>query len=131
MIKHPRSVVTFSIQVRTSRKSWILPCRRICSVRVREKEALTQRGLYARLRTYAWYGAYDRGLLREGMKADVVVLNPDTVGPAMPELVLDLPSGARRLKQTAEGILHTIVNGEVLLTNNVHSGATPGLLLRG
>ncbi len=65
------------------------------------------------------------------MKADVVVLDPDTVGPAMPELVHDLPGGARRLKQTADGMMHTIVNGEILLTDNEHSGATPGQLLRG
>jgi len=48
----------------------------------------------------------------------------------LPQVVSDLPSGAKRLKQTADGIMHTIVNGEVLLTNNEHSGAAPGRLLR-
>jgi N-acyl-D-aspartate/D-glutamate deacylase len=49
----------------------------------------------------------------------------------MPEVVNDLPAGGRRLKQTAEGMLATIVNGEVLLENNVHTGALPGRLIRG
>jgi len=42
-----------------------------------------------------------------------------------------LPAGARRLKQKAVGIKTTIVNGEVLLRDNEHSGALPGKLLRG
>ena len=134
MIKHPRSVVTFSDS--GAHVSQIMDSSlqtHLLSYWVREKEALTLEGAIRQItyNTATVWGLHDRGLLREGMKADVVVLNPDTVGPAMPELVHDLPSGARRLKQTAEGILHTIVNGEVLLTNNVHSGATPGLLLRG
>ena len=64
------------------------------------------------------------------MAADMVVFDPETVGARMPEVVHDLPAGAKRLKQTAEGIRHTIVGGEVLLTNNEHTGATPGQLLR-
>ena len=41
-----------------------------------------------------------------------------------------LAAGARRLKQTASGILNTVVNGEIFLTNNEHTGATAGRLLR-
>jgi N-acyl-D-aspartate/D-glutamate deacylase len=48
----------------------------------------------------------------------------------MPELDHDLPSGARRLKQKANGMLATVVNGQVVLRNNEHSGALPGQLLR-
>ena len=59
-----------------------------------------------------------------------VVFDPDTVQPRMPEVVHDLPAGAKRLKQTAQGISHTVVAGEVLLENNEHTGATPGRLLR-
>ena len=80
--------------------------------------------------TATLWGLHDRGLLREGMAADVVVFDPDTVGPDMPEVLNDLPAGARRLKQTASGILNTVVNGEIFLTNNEHSGATSGRLLR-
>jgi N-acyl-D-aspartate/D-glutamate deacylase len=72
-----------------------------------------------------------RGLLREGYAADVVIFDPATVSPAMPTLEHDLPAGARRLKQKSRGVLATIVNGEVLLRNNEHTGALPGRLLRG
>ena len=64
------------------------------------------------------------------MAADLVVFDADTIGAKMPEVVHDLPARARRLKQTADGILNTVVNGEILLTNNDHSGAVPGHLLR-
>ena len=50
----------------------------------------------------AW-GLHDRGLLREGLAADVVVFDPDPVAPDMPEVVNDLPAGARRLRQKATG----------------------------
>jgi N-acyl-D-amino-acid deacylase len=60
-----------------------------------------------------------------------VIFDPDKVAPQMPTLARDLPAGARRLKQKAEGILATIVNGEVLLRNGEHTGALPGRLLRG
>jgi N-acyl-D-amino-acid deacylase len=52
------------------------------------------------------------------------------VGAEMPQVVNDLPAGAKRLKQVSTGISHTIVSGEVLLENNQHTGATPGQLLR-
>jgi N-acyl-D-aspartate/D-glutamate deacylase len=77
----------------------------------------------------AW-GLHDRGLIREGMAADLVVFDPDTVGARLPEVVHDLPAGGKRLKQTAVGMRHTIVNGEILLTDNEPSGAAPGQLLR-
>jgi N-acyl-D-aspartate/D-glutamate deacylase len=49
----------------------------------------------------------------------------------LPSLEYDLPAGARRLKQKASGLLATIVNGQVVLRNNEHTGALPGKLLRG
>ena len=55
------------------------------------------------------------GKLAKGAPADLVVFDADTVGPRMPEVVTDLPAGAKRLKQTCEGMHATIVNGEVLL----------------
>ena len=77
------------------------------------------------------WGFHDRGLLREGMAADMVVLDPDKVAPRMPTVEYDLPSGARRLKQMADGIAATIINGQVVLRSNEHTGALPGQLLRG
>jgi N-acyl-D-aspartate/D-glutamate deacylase len=60
-----------------------------------------------------------------------VVFDPERITPLLPEVVYDLPAGARRLKQKSTGILATVVNGEVLLRNNEHTGALPGQLLRG
>jgi N-acyl-D-aspartate/D-glutamate deacylase len=77
------------------------------------------------------WGFADRGLIREGMAADLVVFDPDTIGAEMPELVDDLPAGARRLVQRARGVAATVVNGEVLLREGKHTGALPGQLLRG
>jgi N-acyl-D-aspartate/D-glutamate deacylase len=70
-------------------------------------------------------------MLREGWNADVVVFDPKTVAPQVPTLTYDLPGGARRLKQKADGFLATVVKGEVVLRNNEHTGALPGQLLRG
>ncbi len=133
MIKHPRSVVTFSDS--GAHVSQIMDSSlqtHLLSYWVREKQALSLEEAVRQItyNTATLWGLHDRGLLREGMAADVVVFDPDTIGPRMPEVVTDLPAGAKRLKQTADGILHTLVNGEVLLTNNEHEGATPGKLLR-
>jgi len=49
----------------------------------------------------------------------------------MPEVVSDLPAGARRLIQRCRGIAATVVNGEILLRDGKHTGALPGKLLRG
>jgi N-acyl-D-aspartate/D-glutamate deacylase len=78
----------------------------------------------------AW-GFHDRGLVREGLVADLNVLDPDTVGPAMPSVVHDLPAGERRIKQTAEGFLATLVAGQVVHLRGEHTGALPGRLIRG
>ena len=133
MMKHPRSVVTFSDS--GAHVSQIMDSSlqtHLLSYWVREKEALTLEEAVRQItyNTATLWGLHDRGLLREGMAADVVVFDPDTVGARLPEVVHDLPAGAVRLKQTANGIKNTVVNGEVLLTENEHSGATPGMLLR-
>ncbi len=49
----------------------------------------------------------------------------------MPTIEYDLPSGAQRLKQMANGIHATVINGQTVLRNNEHTGALPGKLLRG
>jgi N-acyl-D-aspartate/D-glutamate deacylase len=76
-------------------------------------------------------GFAERGLVREGFDADLVVFDPDTIAPEMPEVAHDLPATARRLVQRARGIAATVVNGEVLLRDGKHTGALPGQLLRG
>jgi N-acyl-D-amino-acid deacylase len=134
MMRHPRSVVTFSdsgAHVSQIMDSSIQT--HLLSYWVREKQALTLEQAIRKI-TFdlaSFWGLKGRGLLREGNIADVVIFDPDKVAPQMPSLAYDLPAGARRLKQKAEGILATIVNGEVLLRNNEHTGALPGRLLRG
>jgi N-acyl-D-aspartate/D-glutamate deacylase len=134
MMRHPRSVVTFSdsgAHVSQIMDSSIQT--HLLGHWVREREALTLEQAVRKL-TFdlaSFWGLNGRGLLREGNCADVVVFNPATVAPQMPTVEYDLPAGARRLKQKAVGIKTTIVNGEVLMRENEHSGALPGKLLRG
>jgi N-acyl-D-amino-acid deacylase len=63
--------------------------------------------------------------------ADIVVFDPETIEPRMPEVVTDLPAGAKRLKQYADGIKTTVVAGQPVLIDNEPTGALPGRILRG
>ena len=134
MMRHPRSVVTFSdsgAHVSQIMDSSIQT--HLLGYWVRERQALTLEQAIRKM-TYdlaSFWGLQERGLLREGNCADVVIFDPETVSPQMPTLAYDLPAGARRLKQKADGIRATVVNGEVLMRNNEHTGALPGKLLRG
>ena len=134
MMKHPRSVVTFSDS--GAHVSQIMDSSlqtHVLSHWVREQGALTLEAAVREL-TYVpatHWGMHDRGMIREGLNADLIVFDPDTVAARMPEVVHDLPSGATRLKQVADGIKHSIVNGEVFLTDNEHTGAASGRLFRG
>ena len=100
---------------------------------VRDRQALTLEQAIRKItfELAAFWGLKGRGLLREGCAADVVVFDANKIAPLMPTVDHDLPAGARRLKQKSEGIKATIVNGEVLMRNNEHTGALPGQLLRG
>lgn len=134
MMRHPRSVVTFSdsgahvAQIMDSSLQT-----HIMSHWVREKHEFSLEAA-VRLVTYdtatAW-GLHDRGLLREGMNADLLVFDPATIGPLMPEVVHDLPAGAKRLLQKSRGIHYTVVNGKVILEGTRPTGELPGRLARG
>lgn len=76
------------------------------------------------------FGIHDRGLLRHGMAADMVVFDPETIDLVEPEKVEDLPEGAPRYIQRAKGIHYTVVNGSVLMRNGAHTGVYPGRVLR-
>ena len=77
------------------------------------------------------FGLHDRGLLRPGMAADLVLFDPETIRECEPEMVCDLPGGEKRLIQQANGIEMTIVNGQVLVANGKHTGALPGAVVGG
>jgi len=76
------------------------------------------------------FGMLDRGLVRPGMAADLIVFDPDTVGPLEPGESEDLPGGASRRKQLAQGFEWTLVNGQVLLEKGKHTGVYPGKVAR-
>jgi N-acyl-D-aspartate/D-glutamate deacylase len=76
------------------------------------------------------FGLFDRGLVRPGMAADLMVFDPETIAPLEPGEAQDLPGGAKRRKQLAEGIEWTVVNGQVLLEKGKHTGVYPGKVAR-
>jgi N-acyl-D-aspartate/D-glutamate deacylase len=76
------------------------------------------------------FGLRERGRLAVGHHADVVVLDPETVGSDAATLVADLPGGSARLTAGAQGVRHVFVNGVETVRDNQPTGATPGTLLR-
>jgi N-acyl-D-amino-acid deacylase len=100
---------------------------------VRERQAFTleQAVRMLTLVPATQWGFANRGLIRQGMAADLVVFDPATIAAEMPEVVRDLPAGAKRLTQRCRGVAATVVNGQVLLRDGKHTGALPGRLLRG
>ncbi len=66
-------------------------------------------------------GLPDRGVLRDGMVADIVVFDPETVRA---------PATLEEPKQLAEGVDHVLVAGVPVIDGGRHTGATPGMALR-
>jgi N-acyl-D-aspartate/D-glutamate deacylase len=79
----------------------------------------------------AMFGMSDRGLIRPGMAADIVVFDPEEIAVEEVDEAYDLPGGLMRLRQEARGVDCTIVNGRVLIEGGVHTGAYPGRVMRG
>jgi N-acyl-D-amino-acid deacylase len=67
-------------------------------------------------------GLKDRGLLREGFWADIVVFDPDRISDTA---TFEQP------KQYPEGINYVLVNGQIVIDQSKHTGARPGMMLRG
>jgi N-acyl-D-aspartate/D-glutamate deacylase len=99
---------------------------------VRERQLLT---LEDAIRRYTFQparimGLRDRGLIREGMAADLMVFDAATIGVREDEVSHDGPSGTPRRVQGADGVHHVVVGGEVILDHGRHTGAFPGRVLR-
>ena len=77
------------------------------------------------------YGLLDRGLVKPGYKADLNVIDFDRLTLRRPEMAYDLPGGARRLLQKADGYDFKVVTGEVVMEGLDPTGTHPGRLLRG
>ena len=134
LLQHPRTLATFSDsgahvcqEMGSSLQTHLL------SYWVRKRKAFTLEQA-VRMLTFdnamAW-DLDDRGLVRPGMAADLVIFDAAAVRPAMPTVQRDLPGGARRLVQKAKGIAATVVGGAVTLENGESTGARPGVLLKG
>ncbi|MGY4710765.1 N-acyl-D-amino-acid deacylase family protein [Mycolicibacterium sp. CBM1] len=76
-------------------------------------------------------GLADRGRIAVGYKADLNVIDHSALTLHRPVIARDLPGGGRRLDQTADGYVATIVSGEVIAENGVPTSARPGRLVRG
>lgn len=133
LMQHPRTLTTFSDA--GAHVSQISDCSIATHllghwVRREQKVTLEEAVHWLTGRPAAAFGFADRGVLREGAAADVVVFDPARIAPELPKIEYDLPGGARRLVQKAAGIAATVVAGEILLRDGVHTGALPGKLLR-
>ena len=76
------------------------------------------------------YGLRDRGVLAEGYKADINIIDFDRLRVLQPEVVYDLPAGGKRLVQRAQGYRHIFVSGKETVRDDEHTGELPGKLLR-
>jgi N-acyl-D-aspartate/D-glutamate deacylase len=76
------------------------------------------------------FGLSGRGRIAAGWKADVNVIDLDALRCEAPEVIVDLPTGAPRLTQQAQGYDHTLLSGEVIREAGQDTGARPGRLVR-
>jgi N-acyl-D-amino-acid deacylase len=99
---------------------------------VRERGLLTLADAVRRLTSVpaGVFGIDDRGVLAPGAHADINVIDIDALSLHHPEFVHDLPQGAGRFVQRADGYRWTLVNGTVVLDDGVRTGALAGSVLR-
>lgn len=134
ILKHPRTLATFSDsgahvcqEMGSSLQTHLL------SYWVRAKQKFTLEEA-VRMLTFDNASAWelpDRGLVRSGYAADLVVFDERRIKPRLPTVEQDLPGGARRLVQKADGIAATIVNGGVALEDGEATGDYAGRVLKG
>lgn len=133
MMKHPRTIMTFSdagAHVSQIADGSIHAHLLAYWCRERQEFTLEEAVHMVTARPAQAWGMIDRGMIRPGMIADINIFDPVRITPTMPSVASDLPGGAKRLLQRTEGIMATLVNGEVSIWNGDQTGALPGRLLR-
>jgi len=134
ILKHDRTLATFSDSgAHVAQEMGSSLQTHLLSYWVRKRGAFTlEEGVkkITRDNALAW-DLTDRGLVREGYRADLVLFEEDRIRPTLPTVERDLPGGARRLVQKAEGIRATLVNGAVAFENGEAAGAYAGTVLKG
>ncbi len=76
-------------------------------------------------------GLMDRGVIAPGYKADINVIDYDSMRLHPPEVAYDLPAGGRRVVQRTDGFVETLVSGVTVARNGEATGDLPGRLIRG
>jgi N-acyl-D-aspartate/D-glutamate deacylase len=76
------------------------------------------------------HGMWDRGVIRVGAKADLLLLDPDSLGCGPPRFISDFPAGAQRLVIDSTGYQAVFVNGTLVRDREEWTGALPGEMLR-
>ena len=134
LLRHPRTLATFSDsgahvcqEMGSSLQTHML------NYWVRKRQAFTLEEAVKMMtadNADAWEMA-DRGRIQQGKVADLVIFEEDRIKPGMPTVETDLPGGARRLVQKAEGIAYTVVNGVATFEGGKATGARPGKVIKG
>ncbi len=134
ILKHPRTLATFSDSgAHVAQEMGSSLQTHLLSYWVRKRGAFTLEEAVKKIthdNAKAWE-LNDRGLVREGYRADLVLFEENGIRPCLPTVERDLPGGARRLVQKAEGIKATLVNGAVAFENGEATGAYAGTVLKG
>ena len=134
ILKHDRTLATFSDSgAHVAQEMGSSLQTHLLSYWVRKRRAFTLEEAVKKItrdNAVAWE-LDDRGLVREGYRADLVLFEEDRIRPTVPTVERDLPGGARRLVQKAEGIRATVVNGAVSFLDGEATGAFAGAALKG
>jgi N-acyl-D-aspartate/D-glutamate deacylase len=100
---------------------------------VRDRKVLTLEEAVRRMTSDPadFFGIRDRGRLKPGLAADIVIFSEKEVASGgRPERLYDLPGGAKRMVMRSRGIEMTLVNGEPTWEKGALTGARAGTVLR-
>jgi dihydroorotase/N-acyl-D-amino-acid deacylase len=129
IIRHPATMIASDGEVPVFGRGFLHPrsygtFARVLAVYVREKKALTPEDAIRRMSSFpaARLGLADRGVLRAGMKADVVVFDASRVRDT---------ATYEKPHQYAEGFSHVVVNGQLVFEKGEMTASRPGRVLYG